>query len=332
MAGQRRQVRARPRAGRHAERDLRGEQQRHDRAASIRRVALSSGASKPGASWRPAWAPMRRSLVVGTDKGDVFAFDTDGKARWQVKVTSEVLGPPRVADGTVVVLDGRRPHPRARGRRRQDEVGLSAHESAAHDSQLRRRHGQPGRPLRRHRGRQAARHRPRDRQHRLGGQRRHAQGRDRARAHRRRDVVADRRGTAGLRRRLPGPDRLLRNPARRGRVDARRVEPFGHRRRQPVSLRRRRHRRRACARQGDRRFGVEAGQACGAQSRRRADRRRLPPRSRSSGVRLSARPQRRQARRSRAHRRHAVDRAARAVGCQCGVADEGGILYAVTGR
>ena len=45
-------------------------------------------------------------VVVGTDKGDVLAFDADGKARWQVKVTSEVLGPPRVAEGIVVVFTG----------------------------------------------------------------------------------------------------------------------------------------------------------------------------------------------------------------------------------
>jgi outer membrane assembly lipoprotein YfgL len=45
-------------------------------------------------------------LAVGTDKGDVFAFDPDGKSLWQVKVTSEVLGPPQVADGIVVVFTG----------------------------------------------------------------------------------------------------------------------------------------------------------------------------------------------------------------------------------
>ena len=45
-------------------------------------------------------------IAVGTDKGDVLAFDTDGKALWQAKVTSEVLGPPKVAEGTVVVWTG----------------------------------------------------------------------------------------------------------------------------------------------------------------------------------------------------------------------------------
>ena len=45
-------------------------------------------------------------VVVGTDKGDVFAFDTNGKSLWQTKVTSEVLGPPKIAEGTVVVFSG----------------------------------------------------------------------------------------------------------------------------------------------------------------------------------------------------------------------------------
>ncbi|HTS21799.1 MAG TPA: outer membrane protein assembly factor BamB [Casimicrobiaceae bacterium] len=48
-------------------------------------------------------------IVVGTDKGDVLAFDPGGKPLWQTKVSSEVNGPPRVADGIVVVwsLDGK---------------------------------------------------------------------------------------------------------------------------------------------------------------------------------------------------------------------------------
>ncbi len=45
-------------------------------------------------------------VVVGTDKGDVFAYGTDGKERWQSRVSSEVLGPPRVADGMVIVWSG----------------------------------------------------------------------------------------------------------------------------------------------------------------------------------------------------------------------------------
>jgi len=45
-------------------------------------------------------------VVVGTDKGDVFAYGTDGKERWKARVSSEVLGPPRVADGIVIVWTG----------------------------------------------------------------------------------------------------------------------------------------------------------------------------------------------------------------------------------
>jgi outer membrane protein assembly factor BamB len=49
------------------------------------------------------------SIVVGTDKADVFAFDTSGKPLWSGKVSSEVAGPPAEAEGIVVVwsLDGK---------------------------------------------------------------------------------------------------------------------------------------------------------------------------------------------------------------------------------
>jgi outer membrane protein assembly factor BamB len=45
-------------------------------------------------------------VAVGTDKGDVLAFDADGKPLWQAKVSSEVVSPPRVAEGTVVIWSG----------------------------------------------------------------------------------------------------------------------------------------------------------------------------------------------------------------------------------
>jgi outer membrane protein assembly factor BamB len=45
-------------------------------------------------------------VVVGTNKGDVLAFDTSGKPLWQAKISSEVVGPPKVAEGTVVVWSG----------------------------------------------------------------------------------------------------------------------------------------------------------------------------------------------------------------------------------
>lgn len=45
-------------------------------------------------------------VVVGTDKGEVLAYDVDGKPRWQAKVSSEVLNPPVVAEGIVAVWSG----------------------------------------------------------------------------------------------------------------------------------------------------------------------------------------------------------------------------------
>jgi outer membrane protein assembly factor BamB len=48
-------------------------------------------------------------VAVGTDKGEVLAFNTSGKALWRAKVSSEVAGPPKAAEGKVLVwsLDGR---------------------------------------------------------------------------------------------------------------------------------------------------------------------------------------------------------------------------------
>ena len=45
-------------------------------------------------------------VVVGTDKGDVLAFFPDGKPAWKSRVSTEVVAPPRVADGVVVVFTG----------------------------------------------------------------------------------------------------------------------------------------------------------------------------------------------------------------------------------
>jgi outer membrane protein assembly factor BamB len=45
-------------------------------------------------------------VVVGTDKGDVLAFFPDGKPAWKSRVSTEVIAPPRVADGVVVVFTG----------------------------------------------------------------------------------------------------------------------------------------------------------------------------------------------------------------------------------
>lgn len=42
-------------------------------------------------------------VMVATRKGEVLAYDLDGKALWQARVSSEVLSAPQAADGMVVV-------------------------------------------------------------------------------------------------------------------------------------------------------------------------------------------------------------------------------------
>lgn len=44
-----------------------------------------------------------RMLVVGTPKGEVLAFGTDGKPLWKARVTSEVLAPPAIAESVILV-------------------------------------------------------------------------------------------------------------------------------------------------------------------------------------------------------------------------------------
>lgn len=45
-------------------------------------------------------------VLIGSGKGDVLAYDEEGKQRWKSKVSSEVLSVPRVADGVVIVRSG----------------------------------------------------------------------------------------------------------------------------------------------------------------------------------------------------------------------------------
>lgn len=45
-------------------------------------------------------------VMVGTSKGEVLAFDADGKPLWQSQVSSEVLSAPQTEDGIVVVRTG----------------------------------------------------------------------------------------------------------------------------------------------------------------------------------------------------------------------------------
>jgi len=46
------------------------------------------------------------TVAVGTDKGEVLAFDTDGKPLWTTYVSSEVIAPPRVSGAIVIVFSG----------------------------------------------------------------------------------------------------------------------------------------------------------------------------------------------------------------------------------
>ena len=61
---------------------------------------------------RPLQAGVGASLTtvaVGTQKGEVLAFDNNGKKLWQANVSSEVAGPPKAAEGEILVwsIDGK---------------------------------------------------------------------------------------------------------------------------------------------------------------------------------------------------------------------------------
>jgi outer membrane protein assembly factor BamB len=61
---------------------------------------------------RPLQAGVGASLTtvaVGTQKGEVLAFDNNGKVLWKAKVSSEVAGPPKAAEGKILVwsIDGK---------------------------------------------------------------------------------------------------------------------------------------------------------------------------------------------------------------------------------
>lgn len=45
-------------------------------------------------------------VLIGSDKGDVLAYDENGKLRWKSKVSSEVLSAPQVTDNVVIVRSG----------------------------------------------------------------------------------------------------------------------------------------------------------------------------------------------------------------------------------
>jgi len=77
---------------------------------TILRAALDTGQT----AWKiSAGSPLAAGvgadatlLAVGNAKGEVFAFDPDGKPLWQARVSSEVLSPPAVAEGVVIVWAG----------------------------------------------------------------------------------------------------------------------------------------------------------------------------------------------------------------------------------
>ena len=45
-------------------------------------------------------------VLIGSNKGDVLAYDENGNLRWKSRVSSEVLSVPQVADGVVIVRSG----------------------------------------------------------------------------------------------------------------------------------------------------------------------------------------------------------------------------------
>jgi outer membrane protein assembly factor BamB len=83
-------------------------------AASLNGTIVRVNAATGANAWRveagkqlSAGVGADASIVaVGTEKGEVIAFTADGKPAWQVKVTSEVVSPPKVGDGIVVVWSG----------------------------------------------------------------------------------------------------------------------------------------------------------------------------------------------------------------------------------
>ena len=149
-------------------------------------------------------------VLVGSDKGVVVAYSLEGKELWRSQVSSEVLSVPRALGNLVIVRSRRRPHLRAGCRQWRAQMGVSGHPSAAAAARRIRcdavaRPG-PGRVA----GRQAGRAQPDYGGAGVGRCGGAAQGRKRARArHRRRGSAGGERGS-GLRRGLPGPDRVLR--------------------------------------------------------------------------------------------------------------------------
>jgi outer membrane protein assembly factor BamB len=71
--------------------------------AASGRVEWKASANRPLSAGPGAGASL---VVVGTDKGEVLAFDASGKPQWTARVSSEVIAPPRVDDNRVIVFSG----------------------------------------------------------------------------------------------------------------------------------------------------------------------------------------------------------------------------------
>jgi outer membrane protein assembly factor BamB len=67
------------------------------------RVVWKTSANKPLSAGPGAGESV---VVVGTAKGEVLAFDADGKPLWTAHVSSEVIAPPRVSGTIVIVFSG----------------------------------------------------------------------------------------------------------------------------------------------------------------------------------------------------------------------------------
>jgi len=67
------------------------------------RVVWKTSANKPLSAGPGAGESV---VAVGTAKGEVLAFDTDGKPLWTAHVSSEVIAPPRVSGTIIIVFSG----------------------------------------------------------------------------------------------------------------------------------------------------------------------------------------------------------------------------------
>jgi len=74
---------------------------------SLVRVDIANGRSvwrtNVGSSLTGGVGVGAGTVVVAGEKGNLFAFDTDGKLRWKIQESSEILSAPAIGSGMVVV-------------------------------------------------------------------------------------------------------------------------------------------------------------------------------------------------------------------------------------